>query len=657
MSTENWDPLEPLEGNLATELVSTTIKRQIKNILKSYTGWFDPFSELIQNALDAMDNKAARYEEFTRRLWIQIDINENTLSVTDNGIGFTEDRFRSFLAPNVSFKTQANRGNKGVGATYLAYGFNFLQVGTKTPDYEFIGTLRDGRAWVEDEENVELRPKVKPENEPLHSVFRELDRGSTFTLKLIGESIRPQKLNWLGADTAKQWSAILRIKTPLGGIYFGEKPSTIQCTLRVIDENGAETSENLENCEYSFPHTVISNCRDVDEIRAEQYSLYQQGKDLQKLSPKFFKLNGLYKYWNTDSFISKEGGFSSRLKDSQKKLVDQYKLKCYGFFCYTTRIWDSYNDTTIEIRKGERILRGGLQLATNTMPQGDLILIPLTRSIGYQHVAHVVIHLDQADPDLGRKGFQPEIENLSKYISTLIVTYFLGWREHLRPDTGNPPDIVEKKKIHDWIHELEEHEEKNPLVITREDVFLPLMKPSMTAKPLNEQDVISLFNQFLAGGVIRGIRLMATSQHNQYDSVFRLCLNEPFENYVFDRHKNPLGLESSQASREYVSEPRILEYKYSVDALLEELDKETKDEQAIDLVVAWDSGKEWQTIYNVTSLLHYENLHHRIFHGCTHLFYTLRGHRAFSAIILSELIDYVNDPDSVQEYQSTTYGT
>ena len=39
----NWDPLEE---NLTSELVSATIKRQIKNILKSYTGWFDPFSEL-----------------------------------------------------------------------------------------------------------------------------------------------------------------------------------------------------------------------------------------------------------------------------------------------------------------------------------------------------------------------------------------------------------------------------------------------------------------------------------------------------------------------------------------------------------------------------------------------------------------------------------
>ena len=374
--------------------------------------------------------------------------------------------------------------------------------------------------WVEDESGTEPRPKVRQENEALRSVFHEIDQGATFTLKLIGEFIRPKELDWLSAHTASQWSAILRIKTPLGGIYFREEPPVTQCILTVVDKDGTETTESLKNCVYLFPHTVIPNCRDVDEIRAHQYTLYQKGLDLNKLPSRFFKLNGLYKFWDTDSFVSKEGEFSSRLNDDQKKLADQYKLKCYGFFCYTTQIWDTYNDSVIKIRKGERILRGGLQLATNTMPQGNLILIPLTRSIGYQHVTHVVVHLDQADPDLGRKGFQPEIAELSTDISTFIVTYFLRWREHLRSDTGAVPNIAEKKKIYDWIRDLEDHEEENPLIITREDVFLPLMRPSITAEPKSEQDVISLFNQLLAGGVIRGIRLMATDQHSQYDGVF-----------------------------------------------------------------------------------------------------------------------------------------
>ena len=293
-------------------------------------------------------------------------------------------------------------------------------------------------------------------------------------------------------------------------------------------------------------------------------------------------------------------------------------------------------------------MRGGLQLATNTMPQGDLLLIPLTRSIGYQNVSHVVVHFVGAEPDLGRKGFQPELEELAKKISVIIVRTFLNWRHHLKQETGAPPDIVERKNIHDWKVAQEAHEREQPLVITRTDVFLPTMEPSLTSKPLNEQDVVALFNQLLAGGVIRGVRLMAASQYNQYDSVARLILKQPLENHIFDPDNNPLGVEA-EAPKEFLSEPRILEYKYSFDALIDEFEKTEKNERDIELVVTWIMGKKWDTRYLVTPLLHHSNLHHRYFHGATHIVKNYAtGENVFPMIVLSELIDYINNPQSVQ---------
>ena len=214
-----WDPLEL---DLTADAIDAAKKREIKNILNSYTGWFDPFSELIQNALDALESRIAVGDDFTPKLWIRIDLKDQSLSVTDNGIGFSKDEFRNFLAPTITFKKRENRGNKGVGATYLAYGFNFLQVGTKSPDYEFIGTLANGREWVEveTEDSIGSRPTVTQDNEALHPPFNSIVRGATFTLKLVGDSIFPKDLSYQGANTAEEWSSILRIKTPLGGIYF-----------------------------------------------------------------------------------------------------------------------------------------------------------------------------------------------------------------------------------------------------------------------------------------------------------------------------------------------------------------------------------------------------------------------------------------------------
>ena len=643
-----WDPLDLY---LTDDVIDAAKKREIKNILDSYTGWFDPFSELIQNALDALESRAAVDNDFTPKLWMRIDLKDQSLSVTDNGIGFSKDQFRNFLAPTITFKKRENRGNKGVGATYLAYGFNFLQVGTKSPCYEFIGTLANGREWVETEDSTGTRPTVTRDNEALHPPFNTIDRGSTFTLRLVGK-VYPKDLSQLVANTAKQWSSILRIKTPLGGIYFEEEPLQIQCALTVADLNGKETTEILKDCKYIFPHEVLLNCLNLKEIRSARAAREEENKDPGKLPGKYFEREGLHETWDTNALISHERGVGAKLDDDQKKLASDYNLKCYAFFCYTTKMWDKYNEEELGVRKGRKILTGGLQLATNTMPQGDLILIPLNRNIGYQHTTHIVIHLDQADPDLGRKSFQPEIEQLAKDISNHIVTSFSErWWRHLKKATGDPPGIGDKLPLYKWIRELETHERRNPLTIKRKDLFLP----SMTAEPKSEQDVIALFNQLLGGGVIRGIQLMATSTHQQYDGIFRFHIEEPFEDHQFDKDKNPLGIISNRIE-EITTEPKLLEYKHSFDGLIQDFQTDKKKERDLELVVAWELGEYWRNRYNITPLLHDDYRHQRTVHGSTHIINNQTTEEPiFPIIILSELIAYLNDPDFAQEYQADHY--
>ena len=53
----NWDPLETVKEQ-SNELVIVARKREMQNILKSYVGFFDPLSEILQNAMDAVDDRA-----------------------------------------------------------------------------------------------------------------------------------------------------------------------------------------------------------------------------------------------------------------------------------------------------------------------------------------------------------------------------------------------------------------------------------------------------------------------------------------------------------------------------------------------------------------------------------------------------------------------
>ena len=183
MSQEEWDPLE-VTDNVPRD---TMDKRLIMNILASYTSYFDPFSELFQNALDAVEKRQNELEEsgYVPEIWVEINMKDDFISVKDNGIGFDDKQFKSFLSPNVSFKpTGKTRGNKGVGATYLAYGFNHIELGTKSPNYSNYAVLKNGKDWAVgkfDDQKPMARSR-KSDN------LLQLDRGSFFKIKFnIGD--------------------------------------------------------------------------------------------------------------------------------------------------------------------------------------------------------------------------------------------------------------------------------------------------------------------------------------------------------------------------------------------------------------------------------------------------------------------------------------
>lgn len=652
----SWDPLDDSNANGKTAL-ATAARRAISNILKSYTGFFDPFCELIQNAMDAIDERRRQLNEknYSPSILIEIDISEQSFTVVDNGIGFTEEQFRAFLAPHITFKNDGpTRGKKGVGATYLGYGFNHLDAGTKTPGYCVSASLHGGRNWIEESGAIKPPPKITAENR-IPDRLSTIDRGSFFTLKFIGKNIRPTNLGWYKATNAEQWKSLLLLKTPLGHIAFEQKDkSHISVSIRVIDST-KQHSQLVCDAEYAFPDKVISGCKPVADILAVQQKLIDKQRDssLQKLPDEFKRLNGVYHFWPNDKLV---GLLSGNRNLEHANVLTKYKATAYGFFCYSVMVWDYYNDNIVKLRQGLRVLKGGLQLATDHMPQGELIVIPLTSNIGYQNQSHVVVHFIGADPDLGRKGFQPELKEAAEAASVAIVNYLKTFRPLLKKDAGAAPNLEAQSALHDWVRRQEQYEETNSLNIVNANFFAPINQLPITAKPKSEQDVIALFNQLLAGGVIRGIRLLATDQHSQYDGVFRYYYAQPADHHIYDVEKNPLGMQNLPR-KDHQSRPFVLEYKYSLDGLWAEFEADEKQQGDINLVVAWDLGTGATSKYSVTCLLDHRNIQHRPFHGLTHVFRDeSSGNVAFYGVILSELLDYLGDPNAFQAVVRKRYG-
>jgi len=649
---ESWDPLEQ-SGGADPGLIVSAQRREIGNILKSYTGYYDLFGELIQNALDAIEKRSVgEAADYKGRISIDINLQQHSVTVTDNGCGMDTDQFRQFLRPNFSFKIDGqSRGSKGVGATYLGYGFNSLAISTKRDGKVLSGKIDHGREWVDDRSGTIARPKIVHEL-PTLAAFDQVDRGTSIKLTLNGKNIRPKDLSWTGASTAQQWLVLLRLMTPLGGIYLcGQTPPEIEAVVNVTDANGNQTTDQVSSPDYLYPHTIIPRSADLRLFMADQAERAAKGLDTSKINPKFTKLNGIWGQWTGEEIIgdtTTDCPIRVRLDADEQQLVRDLGIKVYVYLAFSTDLWDSLNDNAFGLRKGARVLRGGLQLATRHMAQGSALTIPMTNNIGFQNLAHVIVHFENAEPDLGRKGFQPEVVQVAEKISVSAVTAFRR-RNHLLKKPGVASIFGSELALQDWIKQQETHEKDHALIITGKGLFLPTEELAIRSEPVCEQDVVALFNQMLTSGLVRGVQLIASSQYKQYDGLYRVLMEQPFDRFVIS-DENPLGVDEEMFAGvdERLQTPvKVMEYKFTLDGLVEELQGEVKLVGDIGLAVAWDIGTKWAQMFEVISFLDPENAHHRQIHGTTHRFiHSVSGAHAFDAVILKDLVRYLDDPDA-----------
>ena len=649
MSFDKFDPLTAKQAQ-NSEAALHSIRREIQNILDSYFNWFDPFSEIIQNALDAVDLRRRLNEKgYSPEIHIKIDIKNNFLSVCENGIGLEEEQFKKFLAPSFSFKGKNSRGHKGVGATYLAYGFNYIQVATKHPDFAGTGVMTDARKWLWDETSIETEnPKISADRKkPPNELFSKIKRGTCVTVKFDTYS-KPSDLDWLKAKSAGQWEKLLRIKTGLGAIQYDDK---IKCVIEVISKSGEESKVELKKPSYLWPDTLVKKAVNLTKLKEKEAELFKKkGSDF-RMPSKFRNLEAIFDRMNSDEILE---GFD--LNTEEKEVIRDFEANIYFCYFYTSKVFAKFNEN-LKIRAGQNILKSGIQLAANNMPQGEIGIINLTRNIGRQNHMHVVCHFSNARSDLGRKGFQEELVELVDKISTSLITKKVApFAKYLKATSGAPVSLKQKQKVDDWKKEFEEHENENPLVIKSKLFFQPKKSVSVSSLPTREQDVIALFNQFLAGGVIRGIDILSTNERFIYDSMFRVVSSKDEDTYLYHKKKNPLGVEPDKFTPSFRSSPKILEYKFSLNALLEDISNGTKNTNEVDLVVAWETGSDFESHYRIDSALDPENLSIRNYHGVTHTATSMSsGQHEFDLIILSELVDYLNNQKKTIKKQREKY--
>jgi hypothetical protein len=343
----------------------------------------------------------------------------------------------------------------------------------------------------------------------------------------------------------------------------------------------------------------------------------------------------------------KEGSpFYTALNDDNKLLIERHSLILYGCFLRSAKLWTELNDDILKLRKGLKLIHGGLQIASDYMPQGDLSIIPLTSAIGYQANSHIIVHFTDGDPDMGRKTFQPELKELSETLSVRAVNVFKKYLLHMKPDTG-ANTITPERELHEWKKDQENYRERNPLSYNRND-----RKIALVSKPQQEQDVIALFHELIGMGILKAFQFYSTSQNDRYDSLFFMDYKQE-EDVLYDENSNRLGINRGY-HLPYKTEPKVLEYKFAFDSIVSDFEKQEKFSKQIDFVVCWRVGESYKEKYYLQSLLIGDEGSSRQVYGSTHQAFTSGSQQPeFEVLILEDLLNWLISPADEEARQKS----
>lgn len=643
---KSFNPLSLNEATVTDDSVVTRRhKRSIHSILHSYVGWYDPFAELIQNAIDSVERRS-QIEEHVKKVRVLIDEPSSFLSVSDNGIGLDEAAYHKFLIPHESFKVDGERGSKGVGATFLAYGFNYIRIDTKTKHFSENGEMENARIWLHDD-NASSCPEVYPTiKEHIDPVFGTFDHGASITIG-FDKTTKPSKLSWPGLKDAYSWFVALSVKTAIGAT---SESTDIDIEIIHIDSQGKQTSHHAKKTEYLLPHRHYSKYGEYSEVIQQIDNNVKKKGASAKLPLKIKNLDAVWLEWDADQLIKN----MDNLSDDEIASIRKHELKVLGSFMSGAKVWRRLAESKLGYRPTANIYGPGIQMAADNMPQGELIQIPLDRYIGRQNQVHFVVHFKNCVVDLGRKGFDRDLVSLAKSISKKIVEQnFTRIRDCLRNEDVKKKDILLGEKVDSWKKVLETHEKNAPLSLENKNFFIPVNEISISSQPSREQDVIALFNQLIAGGVVRGLTVVGTNEMSTYDSAYRVRIGPEFGHHVFDETANPLGI-SDEVAQDYQeahpggftsSKLYVLEYKFSLNGLINDITTGDKKSSEIDLVVAWEAGDDYQKFFSLSSLLDSQGAEDRSFHGVTHVLMDEYGRRVMDVILLEDLVGYLNNPE------------
>lgn len=622
--TRTFDPL----GTTDPAVLTAAIKQRVRNIIRSYNHPADLLAEPLQNAVDEVEeaSRAAAVERGEIR--VRIDCSSGKVSVRDNGRGLSTKDVERLLAPDVTgkadlFKSGRSRGHKGVGLTFLAYGFNFFELESRTATEHYRVRIENARRWVEDAAQTEI-PRAQLTF--LEDEEGELRTTGTCVVVQVGGQTEPRDLHRT-FSSPEYARTVLESQTAIG-VYpksGAVTPSAFDAQLDYIARDGALTPCKLQTT-YRFPHQLLKRGPKIFDL-GSYLANNPPTIPPAKLSKKH---ESVYRFYSTDQLVSmlkgKADGDLLVTDGDVEALLRKHATTAYALAGFGAAYKETLSSSW-SVPANRRLIAPGVRVATDGMIsswQRDLSLSH--RGFNVERI-WLVFHLNGVEPDLGRKDYPPEIlELLALAEDPLADDVAKQGAPFLIPTTrsGGPIDYVAA-------HVKAAERRERPFL------YSPGGGTSLgyLTEPQEEQDVVALFNELRGAGILPYFRPVFFSGSYAYDAYLEYHPDE-----IPEAVQTVLpGNERALASRHREG---VAEFKFRANDILGDLVKETKSWNEILWLFCWDLGKETTKLGGLTLDITRTDAGDSPYAGVTHLA-TLdtAGERPIHVVALKTVLEHL----------------
>ncbi|EJV56050.1 hypothetical protein IEO_05551 [Bacillus wiedmannii] len=541
------------------------IRENVRRTIMSYRSSWDLYTELIQNAVDAIIDRFGYENISDGKIKLTFHTKEREIYIEDNGIGIKPTDISSILVMGESLKRKEGRGKYG----FMGYGFTFVSFQTEFLRIESVfNGKKASRTYIDLYKFVfegnEL-PLSEEEKNGQEEEDTQEESGTKITLRFPSEF--PSETLEKNIDSAfyhvtsnEMLEYILRTKSAVGIVdsVFNENMNLFSIDVEVNDKVVPIETGHLTTREMVKKMYPAGNFYDIDAYDSFIDVTKHLDQSARKVARKAMLIDG--KYTNVRVGVINPLSVNIYIAETSKAHLG------------------TYNDKFPNNDRYEKLLvKNGIWLSIDGLPTG-ICLDPLSHG-SYLPFTVIVDVIDENkevknELDSGRKG-------ITEYRASQIVTVvkkllkdknFIDYREYvLGVDTRVNTDGYDAKR-----------ELRNKLA-NKQHFDIDLVHQYFPVE--NEQEVITLFTELISRGLLPGYYPKVISGFDVYDGLYDYKTDFPNEILL---PQDSLGISESVKNRQASMDREIvIEYKNYLRGIFRDLKEVKKRLQDIDILVCW----------------------------------------------------------------------